>query len=58
VEASKFLTYIRTVNSTLNDPISTAINAYTLKNLIQGGATTTAVITGGSAPIITAPASP
>jgi polysaccharide biosynthesis/export protein len=58
VEASKFLTYIRTVNATLNDPISTAINAYTLKNLIQGGATTTAVITGGSAPIITAPASP
>jgi len=58
VEASKFLTYIRTVNATINDPISTAINAYTLKNLIQGGATTTAVITGGSAPIVTAPASP
>ena len=30
-EATKFLTYIRTVNSTLNDPINYAINAYTLK---------------------------
>src|SRR5262249_40717002 len=36
VEASKFLNYVRTVNATVNDPISTAINAYTLKNIIRG----------------------
>src|SRR6266540_4326871 len=55
VEATKFLTYVRTVNATLNDPINNAINAYTLKNLIQGtGNVSTAVFTGGT-PIITAP---
>jgi polysaccharide biosynthesis/export protein len=58
VEASKFLTYIRTVNATLNDPVNSAINAYTLKNLIQGtGNVSTAVFTG-STPIVTAPVSP
>ncbi len=57
VEATKFLTYVRTVNATLNDPINSAINAYTLKNLIQGtGNVSTAVFTGAT-PII-APVSP
>ncbi len=58
VEATKFLTYVRTVNATLNDPINSAINAYTLKNLIQGtGNVSTAVFTG-TTPIITAPPAP
>src|SRR5215813_12636684 len=49
VEATKFLTYVRTVSSTLNDPINYAINAYTLKNLIHGtGAVSTAVFTGST----------
>jgi polysaccharide export outer membrane protein len=52
VEASKFLTYVRLVNATVNDPISTAINAYTLKNIIQTGTTSTAIITGATTPII------
>jgi polysaccharide export outer membrane protein len=55
VEATKFLTYVRTVNSTINDPINYAINAYTLRNLIKGAPAATAVFTG-STPIITAPA--
>ena len=58
VEATKFLTYIRTVNATLNDPINSAINAYTLKNVIQGtGNVSTAVFTGAT-PIVSAPVSP
>ena len=58
VEATKFLTYIRTVNATLNDPINSAINVYTLKNLIQGtGNVSTAVFTGAT-PIVAAPVSP
>jgi polysaccharide biosynthesis/export protein len=52
-EATKFMTYLRTINATVNDPISTAINAYTLKNIIQTGAANTAIITGATAPIIT-----
>ena len=51
-EASKFLNYVRLINATVNDPISTAINAYTLKNLIQTGVANTAIITGATTPII------
>ena len=55
VEATKFLTYVRTVNATINDPVNYAINAYTLRNLIKGNQATTAVFTG-TTPIITPPA--
>jgi polysaccharide biosynthesis/export protein len=55
-EATKFMSYIRTINATINDPISTAINAYTLKNIIQTGVANTAIITGATAPIINVPA--
>ena len=57
VEASKFLSYVRLVNATVNDPISTAINAFTLKNLLRGTANT-AVITGATTPIINVAPSP
>jgi polysaccharide export outer membrane protein len=56
VEATKFLTYVRLVNATVNDPISNAINAYTLKNIIQTGTANTAIITGATTPIINVPA--
>lgn len=36
VEATKAMTFFRTINSTVNDPINTAISVYTLKNVIQG----------------------
>jgi polysaccharide biosynthesis/export protein len=54
-EATKFMSYIRTINATINDPISTAINGYTLKNIIQTGVANTAIITGATAPIINVP---
>ena len=57
VEASKFLSYVRLINATANDPISTAINAFTLKNLLRGTANT-AVITGATTPIINVAPSP
>jgi polysaccharide biosynthesis/export protein len=56
VEATKFMTYLRLINATVNDPISSAINAYTLKNIIQTGTTNTAIITGATTPIINVPA--
>jgi hypothetical protein len=55
VEATKFLTYVRLVNATINDPINYAINAYTLRNLIQGTSAATTAIFTGATPIITAP---
>ena len=55
-EATKFLTYIRTVNSTLNDPINYAINAYTLKGILKGTSNVSTAIFTGSTPIIAPPA--
>ena len=54
VEATKFLTYVRTVTATVNDPVNYAINAYTLRNLLKGVPNATAVLTGAT-PIITTP---
>jgi polysaccharide export outer membrane protein len=48
VESSKLMVYLQTITNTINDPISTAISAYTLKNLIVGVPTATAVLTGGT----------
>jgi polysaccharide export outer membrane protein len=58
VENTKFLTYLRTINSTINDPINTAISVYTLKNLIRGTGNVTSSVLTGSAPIITVPSGP
>jgi polysaccharide export outer membrane protein len=54
-EATKFLTYVRTVNSTLNDPVNYAINAYTLRGLIRGTGNVSTLV-GGTTPIVTTPA--
>ena len=55
-EATKFLTYIRTVTSTLNDPINYAINAYTLRGILHGTSNVSTAIFTGSTPIIAPPA--
>jgi polysaccharide biosynthesis/export protein len=36
VEATKFLTYLRLLTATVNDPLMAAVNAYTLKGLAAG----------------------
>ena len=46
VELFKFLTLIDRINTTVNDPIQTAINVYTLKSIAKGTAQP-AVIVGG-----------
>jgi polysaccharide biosynthesis/export protein len=40
VEATKFLTFLRTIMATANDPIIYATNAYTLSAVAKGGAAT------------------
>jgi polysaccharide export outer membrane protein len=53
VESSKAMAYFNTINGTISAPISTAINAYTLKGLIAGTASTsTAIVT---TPAVTTP---
>jgi polysaccharide export outer membrane protein len=55
VDATKWMNFFRTVNGTINDPISTAINVYTLKNLISGGASIITTTTTPTAPTAPAP---
>lgn len=54
VEVSKFLTYVRLIIGTINDPIITAISVYTLKAAIQG---TTPTVVLGTTPGVTTPGS-
>ena len=47
VESTKAMVYFQTINSTIQAPISTAINAVTLKQLLTGASSaSTAIITG------------
>jgi polysaccharide export outer membrane protein len=45
VEATKFMTYINTINGTIASPLSTATTGVALRNLLSGGATNTAILT-------------
>jgi polysaccharide biosynthesis/export protein len=56
-EATKFVNYVRTITSSVNDPINYAINAYTLRNILRGTTATSTAVFTGSTPII-APVSP
>jgi polysaccharide export outer membrane protein len=49
VEATKVMNFISTVNNTVNGPINTAINYYSLKNIINNPGSS-AIITGVSTP--------
>jgi polysaccharide export outer membrane protein len=56
VESTKFMTYLNTIQSTIQTPISTVTSAYGLRNIIRGtGAvpavvTTTTTVTPGATP--------
>ena len=55
VDATKWMNFFRTVNGTINDPINTAINVYTLKNLISGGSSIITTTTTPTVPTVPAP---
>ena len=46
VETTKFMTYVNTINGTINDPLTTGINAYSLRGLIQGTSTPSVAVGG------------
>lgn len=48
VESTKFMQYLNTINGTINDPIYTALNAYSLRNAIQGVSTPTTIVNTGT----------
>jgi polysaccharide export outer membrane protein len=56
VEATKFMNYLNTLNSTIQAPISTVTSAYGLRNIIRGtGAVPSTIVTGGTT-VVTTPA--
>lgn len=48
VESSKFLTYLRLITATVNDPLMAAVNTYTLKALANGTGNATIATTTAS----------
>ena len=59
VESTKFMTYLNTINSTIQGPISTITSAYGLRNIIRGtGAVPSVLTTGGSTTVVTTPGTP
>jgi polysaccharide export outer membrane protein len=57
VESTKFMTYLNTLNSAIQAPMSTITSAYGLRNIIRGtGAVPSIVTTGGTTTVVTTPA--
>jgi polysaccharide biosynthesis/export protein len=58
VESTKFMTYLNTLNTTIQDPITTVTSAYGLRNIIQGTGAVPSVVTTGATTVVTTPATP
>jgi polysaccharide export outer membrane protein len=58
VESTKFMTYLNTINTTIQDPITTVTSAYGLRNIIQGTGAVPSVVTTGATTVVTTPATP
>jgi polysaccharide biosynthesis/export protein len=59
VEATKFMTYLNTIQTTIQGPITTVTSAYGLRNIIRGtGAVPSVFTSGGTTTVVTSPATP
>jgi polysaccharide export outer membrane protein len=58
VESTKFMTYLNTINTTVQDPITTVTSAYGLRNIIQGTGAVPSVFTSGSTTVVAPTATP
>src|ERR1700755_1412451 len=59
VESTKFMTYLGTINTTIQAPITTVTSAYGLRNIIQGtGAVPSVFTTGGTSTVVAPTATP
>jgi polysaccharide biosynthesis/export protein len=56
VESTKFMTWITTINTTIQAPITTVTSAYGLRNIIQGTGAVPSVFTTGGTTTVVAPA--
>ena len=53
VESTKFMTYLSTINSTIQGGIGTVTSAYGLRNIIRGTGAVPSVLTTGSTTVVT-----
>jgi polysaccharide export outer membrane protein len=53
VESTKFMTYLNTINTTIQAPITTVTSAYGLRNIIQGTGAVPSVFTTGATTVVT-----
>jgi polysaccharide export outer membrane protein len=56
VESTKFMTYLNTIQTTIQAPITTATSAYGLRNIIRGTGAVPSVVTTGGTTVLTTPA--
>ncbi len=58
VESTKFMTYLNTLNTTIQAPITTVTSAYGLRNIIQGTGAAPGVFTTGGTTVVAPTATP
>ena len=58
VESTKFMTYLNTINTTIQEPITTVTSAYGLRNIIRGTGAVPSTFTTGATTVVTSPATP
>jgi polysaccharide export outer membrane protein len=58
VESTKFMTYLTTINTTIQAPITTATSAYGLRNIINGAGAVPSVFTSGATTVVAPAATP
>ena len=58
VEATKFITYLNTLNSAIQTPISTVTSAYGLRNIVTGVGAVPSIVTTGTTTVVTPAAVP
>jgi polysaccharide export outer membrane protein len=56
VESTKFMTYLNTINTTIQSPIQTVTSAYGLRNIIQGTGAVPSTFSTGATTVVTSPA--
>ena len=58
VESTKFMTYLNTINTTIQAPMTTVTSAYGLRNIIRGTGAVPSVVTTGGTTVISTPGTP
>src|SRR5215470_2428961 len=58
VESTKFMTYLNTINTTIQAPMTTVTSAYGLRNIIRGTGAVPSVVTTGGTTVVTTPGTP